>query len=146
MLEIKFRGQRVDNKEFVFGYLFIGIPETYESYIIPEFLYNGYEVKSEKNFTLRFDSYHEVIHNSISKSTSLFDSTNKEVFAGDILEHIYDERLFKWLVVDMGYGFFVRNIGVDKHLGDCFQVTDKSYFLTRRIVGNICQTPEMLSL
>lgn len=82
----------------------------------------------------------------ILKSTSIVDSTDKEVFDGDILEHIYDERLFKWLVVDMGYGFFIRNIGVDKRLGDCFQVTDKSFFLSRRVIGNICQTPEMLSL
>jgi len=82
----------------------------------------------------------------ILKSTSIVDSTDKEVFDGDILEHIYDERLFKWLVVDMGYGFSIRNIGVDKRLGDCFQVTDKSYFLSRRVIGNIYQTPEMLSL
>lgn len=82
----------------------------------------------------------------ILKSTTLLDSTDKEVFDGDILEHIYDERLFKWLVVDMGYGFFVRNIGVDKRLGDLLQVTDKSFFLSRRVIGNICQTPEMFPL
>lgn len=82
---------------------------------------------------------------NIYRSTSLVDSTDKEVFSGDILEHIYDERLFKWLIVDTGYGFVVRNIGVGRLLGDCFQVTDESYFLSRRVIGNVCQTPELLS-
>lgn len=143
--EYKFRGQRVDNKEWVYGYYYQGIPETYISYIIPEWLYNGYPYVQEGEETLRFEKYFEVIPSTVGQYTGLKDKNDAEVYAGNVYEHEFDKKLLRWLVEDEGYRFAIVNIGIDGYLGKRFPVDREYYFKERVCIGNIHEHPSLLN-
>jgi len=83
--EIKFRAKDVTTKEWRYGYLYKGIPETNTTYIIPEFLYNGYEYQDKENWSLRFEKYYEVDYETASLYIGINDYVGVEIYEGDVL-------------------------------------------------------------
>ncbi len=73
----------------------------------------------------------------------LTDAEGTPLYNGDILEHTYDKKLFKWLIEFDGYRFSIVNIGVDGYLGERFAVTH-TQFTDRIKVGNSYTNPELL--
>ena len=72
------------------------------------------------------------------------ENQNQRVFTGDILEHINDSKLFKWLVTFKNGCFGIQNIGVEGYLGDFYPMASLYFYSDRKTVGNIYENPELL--
>lgn len=83
---------------------------------------------------------------SLMKYIGISDSDGQDIYVGDILQSQVDKNLFNWLVVDNGFCFGVKNIGlVHMDTVPSFQVNDYLFFIDRKIIGNAHQNPELLT-
>lgn len=136
MRTIKFRGKRIDNKKWVYGYL---ADEDYINDI------NSIDLSSI-----------EVDRDTIGQFTGLFDKNGKEIYEGDIVEKI----------VINGYGFgFIGEMGFDNGVFGIKHKTCKGYIVSSfvyssdwndghahgtvlyeyELKGNIYDNPELLA-
>lgn len=138
MREIKFRGKRVDNGEWVIGSLVM--------------VCNGESLKRYPCIVISYNhdtfDWHEVIPETIGQFTGLTDKNGKEIFEGDIL------RLYlpndEWLhhkkserVVSMeflNYEWYLR--GFNSLNGNFYFGNIKADML--EIIGNIHDNPELI--
>lgn len=138
--EIKFRGQRVDNGEWVFG-----VPST-STYYDEETGYKIYAciiTGTEHNPTTGFMSppnsfFVSVIPETIGQSTGLKDSGGVDIYEGDIIEddgNIYkiewDKNGLCWQAIDL-----ISNDNIQ--LGEFYDSG------TTWLQGNIHDNPELL--
>lgn len=130
MREILFRGKRLDNGEWVFGY-FCEFANNrtgeQESYI--------QTVKQDG----RIDLIHKVNPATIGQYTGLEDKDGKRIFEGDLClcdRHIndaFDKKVFE-IIYDPVRGFY----------GENFNEIDAREFSMCEIVGNVHDNPELL--
>lgn len=134
--EVKFRGKRVDNGEWVYGSLLISEPQEKS-------------LEPLHYFICPLDKgYHRVIPETIGQYTGLHDKNGKEVYEGDIIQFNdgivinksnTHKSAVKW--VDELGGFYIH--------ADCigyYQVNPsqcKMYHF--EVIGNVFEDPELIS-
>jgi hypothetical protein len=113
---IKFRGKRVDNGQWVFGYYLSDTETTLMLYVI----------YSERKF-------HKVIPKTLGQFTGLTDKTGKEVYESDKIE----EGVVFWS--DEYLGFFVKGEFAE---GENRPLYDIPFV---EVIGNIHENPDLIS-
>lgn len=134
MREILFRGKRLDNGEWVYGYyVHIGPVSCQRAYIIPEYTSAIY-VK-------------EVDPSTVDQYTGLMDKNGKRIFEGDIVS---TDIARPYLIVEFRDGCFMFNCndGGKDYYDIMLPILEdaQTEYKYGEIIGNIHDTPELLEV
>lgn len=121
MREIKFRGKRIDNNEWVYGYLQKQAVEGEEYYITWP-------------CTELINNCRVVIPKTIGQFTGLYDKNNTPIYEGDILENTAVN--FKFVVKFIKTKWVLQKI---EYLEDCLDMYDFFHRIPTmfEVIGNI---------
>jgi len=128
MRDIKFRGKRLDNAEWVYGYYFKD------------------ELKGNKNLIYdinlsKFLGLIEVIPETVGQYTGVNDKNGLEIYEGDIVEWAgFKMEIFWGEDIGFGYGFCWRS--TEGEYGYHESIT--GFIDEYKIIGNIHSNPELL--
>lgn len=141
MRTIEFRGKRIDNNEWVFGYLYkLPLPNGEVYMILTQdntHLDNSLEPEYHLAFTLWVDLF-VVNPNTISQFTSLYDKSHNKIYEGDILTvQGIDEKLEVRFV--RGVFAFLWNGDLDNEFP-----TNSPTHEWAEVVGNIHDNPNLI--
>ena len=122
MMEILFRGKRLENGEWVYGSLFVGFKKSYICLeAIAMYNFDG---------ALCLGGFAEVSLESVGQYTGLKDKNGNRIFEGDILS-IWNES--HDVVVFEDGAFYLENTSIPMRFANKFEV-----------IGNITDNPELL--
>ena len=129
MREILFRGKRLDNGDWVYGYyVHIGPVSCQRAYIIPEYASSLY--------------VNEVDPSTVGQYTGLKDKNGKRIFDGDIAKVLQGKDK------DIAYvGFENGAFMLYPRTGNIYERTLWSYWYNDwdvEVIGNITDNPELL--
>ena len=129
MREILFRGKRLDNGEWVYGYyVHIGPVSCQRTYIIPEYASALY--------------VNEVYPSTVGQYTGLNDKHGKRIFEGDIAKVLQGKDK------DIAYvGFENGAFMLYPKIGNIYERTLWEYWYNDwdvEVIGNITDNPELL--
>lgn len=137
MREIKFRGRRIDNEEWIYGSLITHSHMGVDKYFIaPEGMAQIYATS------------HKVISETVSQYTGLKDKDGREVYEGDVL--VYDDTPYSaYASKQTGSITWRRGAFCFSHMfyGSMHYSTfnrDDFFEQKSKIIGNIHDNPELL--
>ncbi|MCK9477980.1 MAG: YopX family protein [Firmicutes bacterium] len=142
MREIKFRGKRVDTKEWVYG-----VP--FGKYMIHRMTTAYYDDEVPMSGYPEFD-YIEVIPETIGQYTGLKDKNGVEIYKGDIVAGVaysFDRKgVIVWINELAGFG--VKYLGRDtptawEESSILKNIKNNNYHFAAEIIGNIHDDPEL---
>ncbi len=145
MREILFRGKRVDNGEWAYGYVFDDGIVGSKRMFIGGLVITDSDGKTDSRYEVGVD-FHEVISETRGEYNGLTDKNGVKVFEGDILRFTTTDKAVKWLCTVEFYegGFIARQI---KHKAS-YKFFDCGNRLTAQweSVGNIHDNPDFLEV
>lgn len=128
MREIKFRGKRIDNGEWVCGYyVYYGWAGKQKHYIVPEYASDLYAV--------------EVDQKTVGQYTGLKDMNGKEIYEGDIVERFDHGQVRQLYLVKFDKGCFGASLD---NIRFYFLTFDHVCTEQVEIIGNIYDNPDLL--
>lgn len=154
--EIKFRGKRKDNGEWMYGNLFVPNKMVSGVYICPDTTYVNFAPGIEDVVPLieaikhgcTLGRFIEVNPETIGEYTGLLDKNDKEIYEGDFINCNESEAgitkremkncLVTWSKVLCAYDYCPNGKTSQPHQLIC-------YALSREIIGNKFDNPELLS-
>ncbi len=139
MLEILFRGKRMDNGEWVYGYLVENDSDVYRAYIV---VAARWETDEDGDVIDLIETWaHQVDPATVGQYTGTTDKNGIKIFDGDILSGVCNRRNKEYFEVRWSKGNcgFVAGRGV--HIRpNMNQATMDAY----EVAGNIHDNPELL--
>lgn len=134
-----FRGKRVDNGEWVYGYLyFISVNEINENNLVV--------IDKARIYSRDEDTVYEVLAGTLGQCTGLRDTDDKPIFEGDIVlySHPYKNRRCTCQIVYRG-GAFIGDGFYMIHHDDPTDIWGEGLeYIT--VLGNVYDNPELLKL
>lgn len=139
MREILFRGKRIDNGEWVYGFLYeTEKSSSYnaESYILEkERLTINYKCLEGITTHILFV---QVTPNTVGQYTGLTDKNGKKIFEGDIVSGFFNhEKIVGYIFYGLDASFFIQRDGL-------FGIGLNNASDWLEVIGNIHDNPELL--
>ncbi len=139
--EIKFRGKRSKDDEWVYGGLVYRLPKH------PEIIINEYITHQNGECEDNFVFYQDIYEDTVGQFTGLHDKNGKEIYEGDILMCIGERndnkgrKYYRKVLFDNGaFGMTVPEYKFISAL--CNHVVNGK--LNWEVIGNIYDNPELL--
>lgn len=138
MREILFRGKRIDNGEWVYGYF---VADEIHTYIFEQAqVHYGLDLGG----WLDCCQMQEVIPETVGQFTGLTDKNDNLIFEGDILESDYDDDFDDVVIEEVVFfkkEWMLKEMGVVPTYGDA----GDTWFCSR-VIGNVHDNPELLEV
>lgn len=134
--EIKFRGKRVDNGKWVYGYYWVNKSATRKTAIIVN----------------EYGDMFQIDHETAGQYTGLKDRNNNEIYEGDILEITGNYNPGKYIVIwdDYRVAWWGENIKKKsrerQYDDDHYQLLGAFQKDITEIIGDIYRNPELLEV
>ena len=144
--EILFRGKRIDNDQWVEGYLIISHAafDKNQHCIIES--KNHFQTSSTKNGNLCYSEtdtrVHKILPESVGQFTGLLDKNGKKIFEGDILKCISPNNGSEFIsdfIVTLANGITFKNSYLNRDM-----ILFGYEWMEVEIIGNIHDSPELI--
>ena len=144
--EILFRGKRVDNGEWVYGYLFDDGYQNPRHVFVGGLMIDEYKGTACDEWDINGIDFYDVKPNTICQYTGLTDKNGKKIFEGDIVR-------CGEICGEVKFGLYESNWQIGKYNQGFFVTFPKEYLLRKElgywenkvvVIGNIYDSPKLL--